>query len=162
VLETVCLSSFPAGDASPYRVIPVVTQFTNDAMRIGPPFSILVVDDDAGSRTAIASVLADRGYAPVTVGSGEEAIEVARAETIHLAVFDHHMPRMTGLEALEQVRMFNALMPALLVTADPTREVIRLARQAQVYSVLPKPVNPNLFLHMLCRALTVSYGGKPE
>lgn len=140
----------------------MVTRFTNDVTRLDQPFAILVVDDDEGSRAAIVSVLADRGFETVAVGCGEEAIEVARAETIHLAVLDHHMPRMTGLEALEQVRMFNALLPALLVTADPTREVIRLARQAQVYSVLPKPVNPNLFLHMLRRALSVSYGGKPE
>jgi CheY-like chemotaxis protein len=74
-------------------------------------------------------------------------------------VFDQHMPRMTGLEALQQVRIFNALLPALLVTADATRDVIEQARQAQVYSVLPKPVNTSLLLHMLRRALSTAYGG---
>jgi CheY-like chemotaxis protein len=124
-----------------------------------PAYSVLVTDDDAGSRAAIAGVLADRGFHTRTAGSGEEAIEIVRYDTIHLVVFDLHMPRMTGLEALQQVRQFNELLPALLVTAEPTRDVIRRAQQAQVYSVLPKPVNARLLVHLLQRALSTVYGG---
>jgi len=47
------------------------------------------------------------------------------------------------------------------VTAAPTPEVIRQARLAQVYSVLPKPVNPSLLLHMLVRALRGAYPARP-
>ncbi len=122
------------------------------------PFSILVTDDDVGSRDAIAGVLADRGFRTRTATCGEEAIEIVRFDTIHLVVFDLHMPRMTGLEALQQVRQFNELLPALLVTAEPTREVIRRAQQAHVYSVLPKPVNARLLVHLLQRALSTAYG----
>ena len=122
------------------------------------PFSILVTDDDAGSRDTIAGVLADRGFRTRTAACGEEAIEIVRCDTIHLVVFDLHMPRMTGLEALQQVRLFNELLPALLVTAEPTRDVIRRAQQAHVYSVLPKPVNASLLVHLLRRALNTTYG----
>ena len=122
------------------------------------PFSILVTDDDAGSRDTIAGVLADRGFRTRTAACGEEAIEIVRCDTIHLVVFDLHMPRMTGLEALQQVRLFNELLPAILVTADATRDVLRQALHAQVYSVLPKPVNKSLLLHTLTRALAKVYG----
>jgi two-component system, response regulator PdtaR len=125
-----------------------------------PGFNVLVTDDDAGSRDTLAGVLADSGFVARTAACGEEAIEIVRSDTIHLVVFDLHMPRMTGLEALQQVRQFNALLPALLVTADPTRDVIRRAQQAQVYSVLPKPVNARLLLHLLERALSTAYGAK--
>ena len=118
-----------------------------------PAFSILVADDDRGSRDTLAQMLADRGFSTITATSGEEAIEIVRVETIHLVFFDMHMPRMTGLEALQQVRVFNELLPAILVTADATREVIRKALQAHVYSVLPKPVNKSVLLHTLARAL---------
>ena len=121
-------------------------------------YSVLVTDDDRGSRDAIASVLADRGFVARTAESGEEAIEIVRVNAIDLLVFDQHMPRMTVLEALQQVRVFNATLPALLVTADPTRDVLRLASLAQVYSVIPKPVNANILLHMLRRALNTVYG----
>ena len=122
------------------------------------PYSILVTDDDAGSRETLAGVLADRGFQTRVAACGEEAIEIVRFDTIHLVVFDLHMPRMTGLEALQQVRQFNELLPALLVTAEPTREVIRRAQQAHVYSVLPKPVNARLLVHLLRRALSTAYG----
>jgi CheY-like chemotaxis protein len=122
------------------------------------PYSVLVTDDDAGSRDTIAGVLADRGFHTRTAACGEEAIEIVRCDTIHLVVFDLHMPRMTGLEALQQVRQFNELLPALLVTAEPTRDVIRRAQLAQVYSVLPKPVNASLLVHLLRRALSTTYG----
>src|SRR4051794_20102876 len=125
------------------------------------PFSILVADDDPGSREALSSLLAERGFQTLQAENGEEAIDIVRVEMIHLVFFDMHMPRMTGLEALEQVRMINALLPAILVTADANREGIRQAFQAHVYSVIPKPVNKNIVLHTLARALRQVYGDPP-
>ena len=121
-------------------------------------FSILVTDDDRGSRDTLAQMLKDRGFSTITATSGEEAIEIVRVETIHLVFFDMHMPRMTGLEALQQVRLINELLPAILVTADVTRELMRQALQAPVYSVIPKPVNKNVVMHTMLRALQKMYG----
>ena len=128
-----------------------------------PPktFSILVTDDDSGSRTTLAGLLKDRGFVTTTASSGEEAIEIVHEQTIHLVLFDMHMPRMTGLEALQQVRLFNELLPAILVTADANREVLRQALQAHVYSVIPKPVNKSILFHTLARALLQVYGKDP-
>ena len=109
-------------------------------------------------RDTLPALLADRGFHTVQAASGEEAIEIVRVEPIHLVVFDMHMPRMTGLEALQHVRLINALLPAILVTADANRGVIRQAFQAHVYSVIPKPVNKNIVLHTLARALRQVYG----
>jgi len=127
----------------------------------GPAFSVLVTDDDQGSREALAELLVEHGFRTVTAGSGEEAIEIVQVEVVHVVFFDMHMPRMTGLEALQQVRLLNALLPAILVTADATRDLIRQAFQAQVFSVIPKPVNKSIVLHTLTRALRQSYGGEP-
>lgn len=138
-------------DSPPSPVTPAVT-------RLQVAFSILVTDDDKGSRDTLASLLKDRGFSTLTASSGEEAIEIVRAETIHLVCFDLHMPRMTGLEALQQVRLFNELLPAILVTGDANRDVLRQALHAQVYSVIPKPVNKSLLLHTLARALSQVYG----
>lgn len=139
----------------------MVTELANPAVAgPEPTVSILVTDDDRGSRDTLAQMLRDRGFSTITATSGEEAIEIIQVETIHLVFFDMHMPRMTGLEALQQVRVFNELLPAILVTADATREVIRQALLAHVYSVLPKPVNKSLLLHTLARALKTVSGSK--
>lgn len=131
----------------------MVTEVTPGDRLRDRSYSVLITDDDRGSRESIASVLNDQGFVARTAECGEEAIDIVRFDPIDLLVFDQHMPRMTGLEALQQVRVFNAVVPALLVTADATREVIRQACQAQVYSVIPKPVNASILLHMLRRAL---------
>jgi CheY-like chemotaxis protein len=126
-----------------------------------PSFRILITDDDAGSRSALADLLAARGFATVQAASGEQAIEIVRVNLVHLVFFDMHMPRMTGLEALQQVRLINDLLPAILVTADATRELIRRALSAQVFSVIPKPVNTTIVLHTLGKALETTYGVNP-
>ncbi len=134
---------------------------TDTTAEPGRAYSILITDDDRGFRETLAGLLADRGFQTREASCGEEAIEIVRVELIHLAIFDMHMPRMTGLEALEQVRLLNDLLPAILVTADATRDLIRQALQAHVYSVIPKPVNKNVVLYTLTRALQQVYGGHP-
>lgn len=141
------------GTTRPGRLNLVMELATPSAAEPEPTFSILVTDDDRGSRDTLAQMLQDRGFTTITAASGEEAIEIIMVETIHLVFFDMHMPRMTGLEALQQVRLYNEVLPAILVTADATRELIRRAFQAQVYSVIPKPVNKSVLLHTLARAL---------
>ena len=131
---------------------------TDTPVEPGRAYSILITDDDPGSRETLAGLLADRGFQTLQASCGEEAIDIVRVELVHLAIFDMHMPRMTGLEALEQVRLLNDLLPAILVTADATRELIRQAFQAQVFSVIPKPVNTNIVLNTLSRALAKVYG----
>jgi CheY-like chemotaxis protein len=78
---------------------------------------------------------------------------------VHLVLFDMHMPRLTGLEALTLLRnTLDRVLPAVLMTADATTELLRQAFSAQVYSVIPKPVKANVVLHTLTRALSQVYG----
>ena len=127
----------------------------------GPPFSILIADDDRSGRDTLAGLLAERGFVTLQAGSGEEAVEIVRVELVHLVFFDMHMPGMTGLEAYQQARLVRDLLPAILMTADATREVIRQAFLAQVHSVLPKPLSKGLVLHTLQQALKRTYGVPP-
>jgi len=124
-----------------------------------PRFTILVADDDRGTRETLAEVLYAQGFRPVLAEDGGAAVEIVQVELIHLVLFDMHMPRMTGLEALNLLRhTLGRALPAVLMTADATTELMRQAFQAQVYSVIPKPVNKNIVLHTLARALSQVYG----
>src|SRR6266480_6466824 len=82
------------------------------------PYSILITDDDAGCREALRDIVAEEGYRTVLAASGEEAVDIVRDEPVHLALLDMHMPRLSGLETVQLVRQFNALLPCILVTAD--------------------------------------------
>ena len=82
-----------------------------------------------------------------------------QVELVHLVLFDMQMPRLTGLEAFAVIReTLDRMLPAVLMTADATSDLIRRAFQAQVFSVIPKPVNMNIVLNTLSRALAKAYG----
>ncbi len=125
---------------------------------VSKPYSILIADDDRGCREALRDIFEPEGFRTLLAESGEEALDIVHAEPVHLGLFDMHMPRLTGLETLELIRQINALLPAILVTADASEGLMRQAFRARVYSVIPKPVSKNVVLYTVVRALVRVYG----
>jgi len=125
-------------------------------------FRVLIADDDRGNRDALSELLKAKGFDVVQASDGGEAVEIVQVNMIHLVLFDMHMPRLTGLEALNVLRQtLHKVLPAVLMTADANSELMRQAFLAQVFSVIPKPVNKNIVLHTLTQALAKVYG-KPR
>lgn len=124
-------------------------------------FSILITDDDPGCREALREIIGQEGFRTLEAESGEEALEIVTADTVHLVLLDFHMPRLTGLETLQLVRQINALLPCILVTAEVSDRLMRQAAQARVYSVIPKPPSRAVVMHTVLRALVRSYGPQP-
>lgn len=105
------------------------------------PLTILVVDDDLGTRLAISDYLEAAGYSVVTASNGFEAIKVVDESQPHLIVTDVTMPQMDGYEFVRQVRQRPTLrlLPVVFLTArTETRDRIRgYQLGGDVY--LPKP-----------------------
>lgn len=122
-------------------------------------FSVLIADDDRGTRETLGEVLESQGFRTVLAEDGGQAVELVQVDLVHLILFDMNMPRLTGLEALTIIReTLDKIVPAVLMTGDATNDLIRRAFQAQVFSVIPKPVNKNIVLNTLSRALAKVYG----
>jgi CheY-like chemotaxis protein len=122
-------------------------------------FSILIADDDRDSRDTLRDIIQPEGFRLFVAASGEEAIDLLmQMNVVHLAVLDMHMPTLTGVDTLRLARQFQAMLPAILVTADPNETVVRQAIAAQFFSVVPKPINKNVLLYTVTRALSRFYG----
>jgi CheY-like chemotaxis protein len=121
-------------------------------------FSILITDDDDSCRETLREIIEPQGFRTIEASSGEEALDIARDESIHLALLDMHLPRMTGLETLRLLHQIRTLLPCILVTADTSESLIRQACLAHAYSVLHKPVTRSLVLYTVSRALLRFYG----
>ncbi len=122
-------------------------------------FAVLIADDDRGTRETLGEALEQHGYRTLLAADGAEAVEVVQVELVHLVLFDLHMPRLSGLDALLAIRnLLHTTPPAVLMTAEATNDLMRRAFQAQVFSVLPKPVQLPLVVHTLARALRQTYG----
>jgi CheY-like chemotaxis protein len=126
------------------------------------PYSILITDDDSASREILRSIVEPEGFRTVLAASGEQALDIVRDEPVHLALLDMHMPTLTGLETLQMVHEINAVLPCIIVTADPSEGLMRQAFRARAYSVIPKPVSKHVLLYTVVRALMRAYGKPPE
>jgi CheY-like chemotaxis protein len=121
-------------------------------------YSILIADDDTNCRQALRDIMEPEGYHTLLASSGEEALDIVRGAEVDLVLLDMHMPRLTGLETLQLVRQIKAMLPAILITGDPTDSLMRQACQAHIYSVIPKPVSKNVVLYTVLKALGRFYG----
>ena len=68
------------------------------------------------------------------------------------------MPDLTGLETLEAMFRLADRLPAILVTAERSREVLTKAMEAGVYALLNKPVSSRLIVITVNRLLEKYYG----
>jgi DNA-binding NtrC family response regulator len=123
-------------------------------------WSILITDDDERCRDALREIVEPEGFHTWTASSGEEALDILHDKPIHLLMLDMHMPRLSGLETVQLVHQFQANLPCILVTGDPTESLIRQAYQSHVYSVIPKPVSKNVVIYTVLRALAKVYGSE--
>jgi DNA-binding NtrC family response regulator len=102
---------------------------------------LLIVDDDPGQRSLLDSFLRHQGFATLTATTGEQALEVLRAEKVHMMISDVRMPGISGLETLRQARQEHAVLPVLLVTAyADIREAVGAMRDGAV-NYLSKPID---------------------
>ena len=105
------------------------------------PLTILVADDDLGTRLAIGDYLEVTGYSVLRAENGQDALTMVEKFQPHLIVTDVTMPRMDGYEFVRQVRQQPAfrLLPVVFLTArTETHERIR-GYQLGCDDYLPKP-----------------------
>lgn len=105
------------------------------------PLTILVVDDDLGTRLSISDYLELSGYSVVTANDGQEALAMVDHYHPDLIVTDIIMPRMNGYELVRQVRQQPGfrLLPVILLTARTKTQERILGYQSGCDLYLPKP-----------------------
>ena len=79
---------------------------------------ILVADDNRGIREYCREVFEEDGYHVVLACDGVEAVRAFRQETPDLVILDLRMPRLNGLEALEQIKAICPAVPTIIFTAN--------------------------------------------
>ncbi len=97
------------------------------------------------------------GFRTFLAESGEEAIDIVQSQDVHLALMDMYLPRLTGLETVEIVRQIKGLLPTILMSADHDDWLLRQALSAKVFCVLAKPVNKNVLIYVVTRAIEKYY-----
>jgi len=104
--------------------------------------NILVVDDDAFSRTLCSDILREGGFAVRAVSSGAEALEVVENdEPVDIVITDLVMPDVDGLEVLERTRQHNTLVDVIVVTGHGSLDSAISALRKGAFDYIRKPVD---------------------
>ena len=119
--------------------------------------SLLITDDDPNFRETLRVVFEPEGFRTLLAGDGEEALQIARSQEVHLALLDMHMPKLTGLETLRLLKRFRAMLPCILLSAHLDELTIKQARLAQAFSVLSKPITRRQLTGVVRQALRRTY-----
>ncbi len=123
--------------------------------------TMLITDDDRAVRESLARVFGRYGMDTCVAADGEEAIRIATNREVHLVLMDLHMPRISGLEAIERLRERAEGLPCILITGAVTDEVVARAEEINVFSVIAKPLNIAELVKTVQRALEQSYRWQP-
>jgi CheY-like chemotaxis protein len=99
--------------------------------------TILVVDDDPGVRFALTEVLRDRGHRVIAASSGLEALGML--DGVDVVVTDLVMPGIDGLELVSRIAARAPALPVLLVTAQGSEQMVRIAERRGACGCVRKP-----------------------
>src|SRR6516225_7540187 len=106
--------------------------------RPAPP-RLLIVDDDEELRDTLARRFARAGLSVTTAESGEESLaKLGRAE-FDVALFDLHLPGMSGLDLLAHFKELQPEAEVLMLTAHGSIATAIEAMRRGAYDYLTKP-----------------------
>ncbi|NCT40111.1 MAG: response regulator transcription factor [Alphaproteobacteria bacterium] len=110
---------------------------------------IVLVDDDRNITTSVSMALESEGFIVKTFNDGEAGLQGIQEEKPNLAVLDVKMPRMDGLELLENIRKTNQTLPIIFLTSkdDEVDQVLGLRMGADDY--ITKPFSQRLLIERI-------------
>ncbi len=99
---------------------------------------ILVVDDDANTREALAISLKKTGHQVSLAGTGTEALELVRHHPVELAIIDLKLPDMQGTDLFEAMRIISPYTIAIMISARATVDEAVSALKLGIYDFITK------------------------
>lgn len=100
---------------------------------------VMIIDDDVSVRDSLQFLFEIAGYPTDVFASARDCLEAYPWCGAACMVVDQHMPDLTGLELVAEVRRRGSRLPAILVTGSPSRDLERRAAELDGMRVLPKP-----------------------
>jgi FixJ family two-component response regulator len=101
--------------------------------------TVYVVDDDAGIRQALSSLLRSVGVRVETFGSAHEFLAFPRADTPSCLVLDVRLPDGSGLDLPDELRNLDVPLPIIFITGHGTIPMTVRAMKSGALEFLTKP-----------------------
>ena len=107
-----------------------------------PAIAVLLIDDDALDRKAVARAMAQLGpgYALHEAGDSCLGVERAVSETFDCILVDYNMPGMNGVELASRLTLRQPNLPVLLISGERLEDLPTAIVGSRGWRFLPKPI----------------------
>ncbi len=103
---------------------------------------ILWADDEIDLLKPHILFLENKGYEVETVTNGRDAIDALSNQIFNLIILDENMPGISGLEALQRIKILQPNVPVIMMTKSEEEDIMNQAIGSEIADYLIKPVNP--------------------
>ncbi len=103
--------------------------------------AVLIVDDEAGVRSALGGVLRDEGYAVDAVDSGEACLDRVTRAPFDVIILDIWLPGMDGLATLSRLRERRVDAPVVMISGHGNIESAVRAIKMGAFDFVEKPLS---------------------
>jgi len=139
-------------------VLPRSTQQVEDKAPPQPPMaaktaSILVVDDSPEICEVVSRMLSSDGHRVVTVSSGQQGIEAARAAVFDILFTDLGMPGMSGWEVAKAIKGSSPKTAIVMMTGWGAQVDEETAKKGGVDYLMAKPMKMRPLLDLVAQVL---------
>ncbi|HEY2749149.1 MAG TPA: sigma-54 dependent transcriptional regulator [Polyangia bacterium] len=118
----------------------------------GPLRHVLVVDDEADLRRMLVLLLKSKGYEATAVASGEQALAELAARSYDVVLSDIRMPKLDGLELMDEIHRRNLPTTVILMSAFANLETAVEAMKRGAYDYVTKPFRADEVVLVLKKA----------
>jgi signal transduction histidine kinase len=124
-----------------------------DSSRVIPVPLVLVIDDEESMRDSCSQIIAKLGCRVETAGDGTSGLAKIRELKPDAIIVDLKMPGIGGLDVLNEVRLIDPQIVAIVITGYATVDAAVEAMKRGAYDFLPKPFTPDELRLILARTL---------
>jgi len=103
--------------------------------------SVLIVDDEAGVRSALSGVLRDEGYLVEAVDSGEACLERTVRNAFDVIILDIWLPGMDGISTLARLQERHVDAPVVMISGHGNIESAVRAIKMGAFDFVEKPLS---------------------
>lgn len=123
---------------------------------------LLIADDDRDFRESLSEIFERRGFRTHLASDGMEALDIVLSQVeLHLVMLDVHMPKLSGLDALELIRdSVTMQLPCIIMSAQLDDSIRQRAAELETDLVLAKPFTLRDVTGNVTEILRRSYGWK--
>jgi DNA-binding NtrC family response regulator len=115
--------------------------------------AILLIDDEKSIRNVLKDILQHEGYRIEEAADGEQGLQKLATQPFDLVLCDIKMPKMDGLEVLQQIMQLQPDVPVIMISGHGTIETAVDAVKKGAFDFIAKPPDLNRLLITIRNAL---------